>query len=687
MSLDAVSKIEILCHSVKKEIVLNAAEASGKLHLIDLSESELTEEENFLKPASVNTEELVEEISSLEKAILFLQEESAGEIERESTGAISISEEKLLLLLKDRRLLEDARRAWFVAVQKAKLEGAEKELLQEEEFLLYWENLPVPFEELRRKGDFQMAAGIIEKEAIEKAHLLEAEEPLFHLEVLHKENKLEKVVAVAHSSIARDVMQNLTELGFSQQDFGSRKGKAAELITEIQIELMLIRKRMSALHKRAVLLASQIDRFRTLLDAAGLLLERMEATKSAYRSTQVFLFKAWIRTADLEDFSTAMQRLGEVSVEVIEPDEGETPPSPLTEKATAAPYTILTDMYGQPTRSDPDPTPLMAPFYAFFFGICIGDAGYGIALALGSAAGWYIVSRRHGNPRLFQLLFQGGIASILVGIFLGGWFGIPFENLPGFLQAPANILNSLVPGYQPGQAGQEGFGVSKQFLYLTLALGLLQLTAGIVVNLVKRWKSGEKIAAVVDQSGWLLATAGLFPWLFNHYLLNGTLYDMNGPLDTVFMYMLAAGALLIFVMGGREAKGFGKVGLGAYAMYGIVNLLGDVLSYSRLFALALSSAIIAQVINQMAGMLVNQLGIPVVGFILAAIVVIAGHAFNIAMAALSGFIHTARLQFVEFFGKFYDGTGIPFRPLRYEPKYVHIERNNNSALIQSEGRD
>ena len=675
MSLDAVSKIEILCHSLRRETVLKAIESSGKVHLVDISEAEDLEWEDFLKPAGINTDNLVEEISSLEKAILFLQEETAGEIESAASSVDSISEEELMLLLKDKLLIENARRAWFVAVQKTKLEGALKELLQEEEFLLSWEMLPVPFDELRRKGSVRITAGVLEKESIEKAHLIENDIPLFHLEVIQKSKGMEKVLALTHESVTKELMHTLSETGFSQQDFGSRTGMVRENIEEVKREIEVIGKRMQALHDRAVKLAGCIGKFRALLDAAGLLLERIEATKSGLSSSHTYLFRAYIRTNDLEDFSRKMSELGAVNVEEIEPDEGEIPPSPLTEKPASAPYTILTDMYGQPTRTDPDPTPLMAPFYALFFGICIGDAGYGIALALGSAAGCYIVNKRHGNPRLFQLLFQGGIASILVGIFLGGWFGIPFDSLPAFLQAPATLLNSLVPGYQPGQPGQEGFGVSKQFLYLTLALGLLQLTAGIVVNLVKRWKAGEKYAAVVDQSGWLLATAGLFPWLFNHYLLAGALYDLNGPLDSVFMYMLAAGALLIFIMGGREAKGFGKIGLGAYAMYGIVNLLGDVLSYSRLFALALSSAIIAQVVNQMAGMLVNQLGIPVVGIILAAIVVIGGHAFNLGMAALSGFIHTARLQFVEFFGKFYDGTGVPFKPLRYEPKYVHIERD------------
>jgi V/A-type H+-transporting ATPase subunit I len=674
MSLDAVSKIEVLCHSLRKEQVLNIIEASGKVHLIDLSELDITEEESFLKPANMNNEELAEEISSLEKAILFLQEETKGEVEAPRSPPPSLREEELMSLLEDKRLLEDARRAWFVALQIAKLEGALKELLQEEQFLQLWRELPVPIEELRRKGDCRMVAGTLEKEAIAKAHLLEKDNPLLHLEVILEEKKLEKVVAVTHESVTRDVMQALNEIGFSQQDFGTRTGMVPDLLEIVRLEIELIRKRMSALHDRALNLALEIDRFRTLLDAAGLLLERAAATGSAYSSLHVYLFKAWIRTADLKDFTENLGRLGEVAVEEIEPEEGEVPPSPLTEKTAAAPYSLLTDMYGQPTRKDPDPTPLLAPFYAFFFGICIGDAGYGIALALGCATGWYLVRRRHGNPRLFQLLFQGGLASIFVGIFLGGWFGMPFDSLPGFLQAPANLLNGILPGYQPGQPGQEGFGVSKHFLYLTLALGLVQLTAGIIVNLVKRWRAGEKFAAVIDQSGWLLATAGLFPWLFNHYLLSGALYDMNGPLDKIFIYMLAAGSLLIFIMGGRSAKGFGKIGLGAYALYGIVNLLGDVLSYSRLFALALSSAIIAQVINQIAGMLMHQIGIPVLGIVLAIIVVIAGHTFNIAMAALSGFIHTARLQFVEFFGKFYDGTGIPFKPLRYEPKYVHIER-------------
>ncbi|MCK5036086.1 MAG: hypothetical protein KAS73_09365, partial [Candidatus Sabulitectum sp.] len=249
-------------------------------------------------------------------------------------------------------------------------------------------------------------------------------------------------------------------------------------------------------------------------------------------------------------------------------------------------------------------------------------------------------------------------------------FGIPFDTLPGLLQNAAMPLNKLVPGYIRGAS--DGFALSEQFLYLTLGFGLIQLAWGIIANLQKRLRAGEGISAVIDQTGWMLALLGLFPWLFNHYLLDGILYPIPGIGDTIFLAMLSVGTVLIFIMGGREAEGIGgKAGLGAYACYGIVNLLGDVLSYSRLFALALSSAIIASVINQIAAML---RGVPVIGIVLTVLVLVAGHLFNLAMAALSGFIHTARLQFVEFFSKFYDGTGVSFKAFRYEPRYIRIKR-------------
>jgi V/A-type H+-transporting ATPase subunit I len=683
MALDSVVKIQVVCHTARRDEVLAVIESSGRVHLQDLSETDFEEEMLFTAPVEVDTEDLADRLSELDRVIGFLGGFAMSKKSlREKLTSVppEYSEKELKEMLEDSELAGKARESWRVAMDLAKIEGNEKEHITEIEFLETWMDLPCDLLDLRKKGVFRLAAGTAERESIRKVHALSDDNPLLSMKVLRSTPSVEQLLAIYHSSIEGEILQKLSECGFTIQDFGARKGLVRELRDRSIKELEDLRLEEEELEGKAGQLAKYIPEFSTLRDAVGLFLTRMRATENGRAGNSVVQFRAWVRENDLDALERELELHGEVMVQVIDPDDGETAPSPITANKLTDPYVMLTDMFGQPTRQDPDPTPLMAPFYALFFGICIGDAGYGIALALGSALGWFLSSRRGGNPRLFKLLFQGGLASILIGIFLGGWFGISFDNLPAILKAPAELLNSLVPGYARGQTGQETFGISQQFLYVTLALGLLQLSWGIVVNLTKRLRAGEGLSAIFDQAGWLLATAGLFPWLFNHYLLDGALYDINGPADRIFLFMLLFGTILIFVMGGKKGKGFGKIGLGAYAAYGIVNLLGDVLSYSRLFALALSSAIIALVINQIAGMLIHDLGIPVVGVVLAILVLAGGHLFNLFMAALSGFIHTARLQFVEFFSKFYDGTGIPFVPLKYNPEYVQIKKSSNQTL-------
>lgn len=674
MALDSVKKISVICHAVHRQQLIRTIEASGCVHLIDLAEKEPFKK--IYEPVSERSEEISQYLVTLDKLINFLETIEPSRSLKEKLSEITpfYSRDDLWKLKDDEELKHKVEQAWKNSIELTEIEKDRKELEQEIEFLSSWRGLSVPVESLGERKTFTITAGTAEGEVIYRIKSMVLEQELMDITIIEGSSaSTEKLLIIYHSSIASEELRKLRETGFQPIDFGDRKGPVEELLLKTKENLEKAWKEESRLGEKAVLFSIELTVFRAFRDALGLALLIDDAKTHAQKSRKTFLFQAWIRENDLINLKTELEKLGEVETFELEPEEDEIPPSPVTENAVTQPYTMLTEMFGQPTRKDPDPAPIIAPFFVLFFGICIGDAGYGMFLALGALTGWYLVSRRGGNTKLFQLLFQGGIASILVGVFLGGWFGIEFTSLPAILQKPANILNSLVPGYQSGNEIRETFGVSKQFLYLTLALGFVQLTVGVIINLVKRLKAGENWSAILDQSGWLLALFGLFPWLFNHYLLDGMLYDLSGPMDRIFIYLLLVGAILIFIMGGRSGKGFGKIGLGAYAAYGIVNLLGDVLSYSRLFALALSSAIIAQVINQISGMLV-ELGIPVVGIVLAVLVVIGGHLFNIFMAVLSGYIHTARLQFVEFFSKFYDGTGVPFEPLKYEPRFINIRK-------------
>ncbi len=662
MARDKVVKAEILCHFTRKQEVLAALEKTGIAHLIDIS---VVEDAPFSRPEEVERPSLYSLSASLDKTIPFLQGRESSK-SKVSVPAVTVDE--LSIMLSDHSKLEEkAYRSVSVSDELANLYSKSEEIQRKIDFLKEWADFPLRFDQLVLGESLVMKAGQISVgEGVAFLERLEEQYELFHAILLSGD----RAVVAWHNEIDDEISTSLAESGFITADFAGFSGTPDQELKKYKKSFAQINTRIKELSDEADLLVQSLPRLKTLSDAAGLQTLRENAASRGRVSSSSLLLHLWLRQKDIAEIKKELEKLGEVDISLIETKAEETPPVFLTESASADPYLMLTDMYGRPDGADPDPTPLMAPFYAIFFGICVGDAGYGIALAAGAAIGWYLTNKKQGNTRLFRLMFQGGLASIVWGFLLGGWFGMPFSSLPSFLQNAAMPLNRLVPGYTRGVT--DGFALSQQFLYLTLGFGLVQLGWGIIVNLKKRLAAGEGAWAVVDQTGWMLSLLGLFPWLFNHYLLDGALYPLGTAWDSVFLGMLAAGAVLIFIMGGKEAEGIGgKAGLGAYACYGIVNLLGDVLSYSRLFALALSSAIVASVINDIAGMLQS---IPVFGIVLTVLVLVAGHLFNLAMAALSGFIHTARLQFVEFFGKFYDGTGVPFKALRYEPRYVRIKR-------------
>lgn len=665
MAREPIVKSAILCHARHRAELLKVVEASGAVQLINLAEVELPVQ--AFTPAKGNERSLIERLARIDRVLDFLTPMMPprpwGRQVRESPPAFS--HEELGALLEDEELDALVIRVGEVMESLTAREHRLKALAAEEQVLKPWQRLPVPVESLGSRTTYHLAAVLADGEVRRRVAAVLEDEPLAAGHVVSEGDGWQRLVLAAHRTVAEDILQALREAGVTFEEFSGRRGLVRDLLAANRAEQEEERRALAAERELTREFAAEVPRIRALRDALGLEETRAGAVQFGRASSRAFLLYAWIRQGELPALQARLERLGEVDAEILDPDPDEEVPSALSQKPAVEPYEMLTEMFGSPAGHDPDPTPLLAPFFALFFGICVGDAGYGLFLAAGAGVGWWLVRRRHGNPRLFALLFQGGLASVVVGALLGTWFAIEQERLPGVMQAIAAPLNALAPE-------GEAFGLSRQFLYVTLALGLVQLAFGVVVRLTKRWRAGERLAGVVEQGAWLLAMAGMFPWLFNHYLLDGILYDTQGPMDRIYLTIFAVGAVLIFVMGGRQGRGVGRVGLGMYAAYGIINLLGDVLSYSRLFALALSSAIIAQVINQMAGM-VAGMGIPVLGLVLAALVLLGGHLFNLFMAVLSGYIHTARLQFVEFFSKFYDGTGVPFSPLRYEPRFVIVQ--------------
>jgi V/A-type H+/Na+-transporting ATPase subunit I len=255
------------------------------------------------------------------------------------------------------------------------------------------------------------------------------------------------------------------------------------------------------------------------------------------------------------------------------------------------------------------------------------------------------------SPKLLSVLLLSGAGTIAIGIATGGFFGLAFRELP----APFSALDRLVL-LDPMQN-------QMSFLVLAIALGVIHVVLGIVLKLYRGIRNGEAKDALLDQAPWL----GI---IFGALALVAAYTTEIGWANDVGVAAMSLSALTILLFAGRDQAGvFRRFAFGLFSLYKLSGLFGDVLSYSRLFALGLATGVIAGVVNFIAGL---TLEIPYLGFIVMPLVLIVGHLLNLAINALSGFVHTMRLQFVEFFGKFYESGGVPFDSFRLHTRYTHI---------------
>ena len=394
---------------------------------------------------------------------------------------------------------------------------------------------------------------------------------------------------------------------------------------------------------------------RILYDVIGLEIGRAEAEQRFLKTDSTFVLEGWLPEAVAEATVAGVREVSDSAIiQLLAPEERDAPPSIVVNSKVVKPYEQITDMYSSPRYREIDPNPIMAIFYFLFFGIMIGDAAYGVVLAI---AGFFIgTSKRFdtGIKKLALLVGMGGISAIIWGILFGGYFSIDFGFKIAILIDP--IKEPLL------------------LLVLSIGLGCLQLIVGYIIKFVALCKEGKPFSAIFDCGSILLLFAALV------FVVIGMLPSLAPMLGITVSFappswiaivaaaLALTGVALILIFGGRKSKNvFGKVVGGFKGLYGLINILSDILSYCRLFGLCLASCAIGLAFNSLGDIL---FGVPVVGYVIGVIVLIPLHAFNLGLGVLSAYVHDARLQFLEFYGKFYDGGGRLFSPLGSRTKYV-----------------
>ena len=373
---------------------------------------------------------------------------------------------------------------------------------------------------------------------------------------------------------------------------------------------------------------------------------RIVESEKLAQTENTILIKGWIPTEKVSEFEKVIKdEAGDnyyLTFRDADRDDA-TVPIKLKNGKVASTFENLTGMYAYPRYNEVDPTPLFTPFYILFFGMMGADVGYGLVLLLVTMFVLKVVNLSSQMRKSIKFFFYLSFSVIFWGLLYGSYFG---ATIPGMwrLVDPASQYNDLLIG--------------------SILFGVVHIFVGLAIKAYMLIRDGKSLEAVYDVLFWYMALIGGMLFLIFK------LMNLSAVVANVSMWVMIAGMAGIVLTGGREAKGVGaKLGGGLYSLYGISSYVGDFVSYSRLMALGLSGGFIASAINMIAGMISGSW----VGMIFIPVILIAGHLFNMFLSFLGAYVHTSRLMYVEYFGKFYEGGGKPFKDFRTENKYINLD--------------
>ena len=370
-----------------------------------------------------------------------------------------------------------------------------------------------------------------------------------------------------------------------------------------------------------------------------------ENMATAYKDDDLFGLQGWIPESEQAAFH---EKLGsaDIPLRVVsrKPLEEEEAPILLRNNWFIKRIEPLQKLYGNPKYRHLDPSYFFAPFMVLFFGICLSDAGYGALLFLISHwLGKKLGDKVEGLPLVIGLCKLFALASMAVGLMTGSIFGYSFQNR-GWILLDIDV----------------DFGNPMLLFYLSLGLGVVHLSISYMMGIVQALYFHIKM----QKLGVLFVLWGGVLLLI---VLMGEVFDPAGAMYAIAYHggilFLSLGLLLTLLFPNDSKKWGARLGLGLWNVYGLTGLIGDFLSYARLFGLGIATSAIASVMNQLAGMAAGGIT-PVIGMPVALIIIVVGHTFNLALSLLGSTVHSARLHFVEAFKQFFEGGGIEYKPFQ-----------------------
>lgn len=545
-----------------------------------------------------------------------------------------------------------------------RIKGEITKLRAENDALTPWRKLDVSPEELEELGTVEYFLGTVNKNSAQELRdRVEEASGCAYVEFLEAVKDAVGVLVLAPAGAG--VSEVLRDVGFSKLGFAMR-GRPAQAMEQNRKEIEALEKELEEAAQGIAALGDRCGELEIVLDAVNTLLERERVRRNFLGSRSVLMIQGWVPRDNRQRFEEILDGVcpGEyyLEAEEVDKDDGEVPVK-LRHNRLVEPFSDITTMYSTPRYNEIDPTPILTPFYIVFFGLMVGDIGYGLLLMLGTAVALKVFHLKEGTRKFMRFFFILSFSVIAAGFLYGGMFGVEVFAPISYETVAAD--GTVSAGMKPILS--TGTDINSMLIY-SIALGVVHIFTALIVKMYMCFRDGKPLDALFDGFLWIVClTAGI------GFLLGIMGVAVQGVLLEVCKWGFVGSLVLLALTQGREYKTIGgKLGGGLYGVYGITSYVGDFISYTRLVALALSGAYIGMSFNMMAGLIpAGPAGI--VRIIFGGIIIIAGQAINFGLSLLSAYVHTCRLQYVEFFGKFFEGGGVPFAPFRLNNEHVQVK--------------
>lgn len=651
MAIVKMNKFTLLAFESEKQALLKEIQNLEGVEFINLQNEELInskEELQGLQKDNIDSQygEYEENLSKVRFALDFLKPyvKPEGMIQGLLSAKTEVSYDELKTSVESGKweklydfLKEKDNRLNVLSNEKSKLET-------EIETLKKWINFDAPFKLIKELKMAKVFIGTISKQ--NETALVEdinSELTNSYIEVLNRDNQDLYFYLITTNEEEEKAEEVIKKYGFSSFQINYEESPK-ELVNKFKEQILAIEDEVKDIHESIENHASENETLQMAYDYYNNLVIRNESVNNFLKTENIVTICGWVPTELNNDLESVVKNIAKenyyINFEEVTEDEVEEVPIKLKNNDTVAPFEGLVEMYSLPSYAEIDPTPIMAIFYFIFFGMMLSDAGYGLVMVL--ATGFALWKGKDPEKKKnYKLFLYAGISTIIWGMVYGSYFGDFPERMlgitvPKLLDTSSDILPIFI---------------------MSLAFGIVHIFIGLGIKAYVLIRAGKVKDMIYDVLTWYSVLIGAILMLVG----------IGGSLGTV---LLVVGLIGLLLTQGRDSDTLiGKIGGGAYGVYNVTGYVGDIVSYSRILALGLATGFIANALN-----LIMELIPAPINILTTPLLFVGLHLFNLLINALGSYVHAARLQYLEFFGKFYEGGGKKFSPFKLSNEYIKIRK-------------